>query len=125
MNNNDNSIEFTNSTDQPIDDGLLPEEAVQLEDIAADANMKADADYIKQNAVRMVRGDRPEFLYNPLTDKYDHIKGGIEGTEERGMATELSDLEKLAMEEFIRDYKQRHDGRFVTYDELVYVSTAR
>lgn len=120
----DNNTELTDITGQPFDDGLLPEDAVQLEDIAADANMKADTDYIKQNAVRMVRGDRPEFLYNPLTDKYDWIKGGIEGTEERGMATELSDLEKLAMEEFIRDYKQRHDGRFVTYDELVYVSTA-
>ena len=27
----------------------------------------------------MVRGQRPEFLYNPQTDSYDRYPGGIEG----------------------------------------------
>ena len=120
----DYNTNFTDITEQPLDDGLLPEEAVQLDDIATKAAIKSDTDYIKQNAVLMVRGERPEFLYNPVTDSHDRFLGGIKGTQERGIATEFSDLEKLAMEEFIRDYKQHHGGRFVTYDELVYVTTA-
>ena len=120
-----NVAEFSDIAEQAVEEGtLLPEERVQIEDIATKAGMKKDDDYTKQNAVLMVRGERPEYLYNPQTDRYDHYDGGIPGTAERGIATELSDLEKLAMEEFIRDYKQRHGGRFVTYDELVYVTTA-
>ena len=122
MNNN---TEFTGIAEQTVEEEtLLPEEQAQFDDIVANATMKKNTDYTKQNAVLMVRGQRPEFLYNPQTDSYDRYPGGIEGTQERGIATEFSDLEKLAAEEFIRDYRQRHGGRFVTYDELVFVTTA-
>ena len=90
-----NVAEFSDIAEQAVEEGtLLPEERVQIEDIATKAGMKKDDDYTKQNAVLMVRGERPEYLYNPQTDRYDHYDGGIPGTAERGIATELSDLEK-------------------------------
>lgn len=97
---------------------LLPGEVEPLNDIGRNALTVVSFQGCENNAELMVRGKRPEYLYNPATNKYDHYKNGVPGTEELGVAIDYSDIEKRAMDEFIRDYKQKHDGRFVTFDEL-------
>lgn len=109
--------EYCGATDDGEEDAPKDEDGFIIGTEAQKQNEQLKA--FQKNIDDILHGRKPKMMYNPENGRYEEHPEGVPGAEDLATIVSVNQFEELAMIEYVRDYKQRHGGRFYQFDDLL------